>query len=130
MSYDFRSDTVTRPTDQMVRKMSSADVGDDVFGDDPTVKALEDKVADLLQKEAALFVVSGTMSNLLAMRLHLGPLDEVLCDHRAHIQQWEVGNVAAITGASTVPAVPEPNERFLSARSVAALLASPAHLAR
>ena len=75
--------------------MLKAPTGDDVFGDDPTVLALESETAALLGKEAALFVASGTMSNLLAMRLHVGPLAEVLCDHRAHVHQWEVGGIHA-----------------------------------
>ena len=83
--FDFRSDTVTRPTPAMLQAMLNARVGDDVFGDDPTVQQLEEEVADLLGKEAAIFVASGTMSNQLAMRVHVGPLDEVMCDHRAHI---------------------------------------------
>ena len=97
--YDFRSDTVTRPTAAMLQAMLKAPTGDDVFGDDPTVLALESETAALLGKEAALFVASGTMSNLLAMRLHVGPLAEVLCDHRAHVHQWEVGGIHA-TGAA------------------------------
>ena len=117
--YDFRSDTVTRPTAAMLQAMLKAPTGDDVFGDDPTVLALESETAALLGKEAALFVASGTMSNLLAMRLHVGPLAEVLCDHRAHVHQWEVGGIHA-TGAAVAAVAPEPGERFLTAASVAA----------
>ena len=76
--WDFRSDTVTRPTPAMMEAMTQATVGDAVFGEDPTVNALEAEVASLLGKDDALFVPSGTMSNQLALRVHLGPLDEVL----------------------------------------------------
>ena len=117
--YDFRSDTVTRPTAAMLQAMLKAPTGDDVFGDDPTVLALESEPAALLGTEAALCVAAGTMSNLLAMRLHVGPLAEVLCDHRAHVHQWEVGGIHA-TGAAVAAVAPEPGERFLTAASVAA----------
>ena len=116
---DFRSDTVTRPTPEMLHAMSSARVGDDVFGDDPTVARLEEEVASLLGKEAAVFVASGTMSNQIAMKLHVGALDEVLCDHRAHIHAWEVGAVHA-SGAAVAPIIPEPGEKFLTAEAVQA----------
>ena len=75
---DFRSDTVTKPTPQMRSAMAGAEVGDDVFGDDPTVIRLQEKVAEMLGKEAALYVPSGTMSNLTAVRLHAKPGDELL----------------------------------------------------
>ena len=78
--YDFRSDTVTKPTAEMLQAMVSAPVGDAVFGDDPTVQRLEEVTAAELGKEDGLFVTTGTLSNQLAMRLHVGPLDEVLCD--------------------------------------------------
>ena len=101
--YDFRSDTVTRPTAAMLRAMADAPTGDDVFGEDPTVSRLEEETASLLGAEAGLFVASGTMSNQLALRTHVGPLDEVLCDHRAHIHTWEVGGIHALCGASVAP---------------------------
>ena len=116
---DFRSDTVTRPTPEMMQAMASARLGDDVFGDDPTILALEEEAAALLGKEAALFVVTGTMSNQLAMRVHLGPLTEVLCDHRAHIHVWEVGAIHA-TGAAVATVIPEAGEGFLTAAAVEA----------
>lgn len=113
---DFRSDTVTRPTPDMLQAMASAPVGDDVFGDDPTVAALEAETARMLGKEAAVFVTSGTLSNSLALRTHVGPLQEVLCDHRAHIHTWEVGGIHA-SGAAVVAAVPA-YPGFLSAADV------------
>jgi hypothetical protein len=100
--FDFRSDTVTRPTPAMLQAMMHARVGDDVFGDDPTVHQLEEEVAGLLGKEAAMFVASGTMSNQLAMRVHVGPLDEVMCDHRAHIvRQAPLPNTARHTAVTS-----------------------------
>ena len=80
---DLRSDTVTRPTDAMRRAMAEAEVGDDVFGDDPTVIALEERAAELLGKEAGLFVASGTMGNLVAQMAHLGRGQEVIAGARA-----------------------------------------------
>ena len=82
--FDFRSDTVTRPTPAMLQAMAAAHVGDDVFGDDPTVKRLEETTADLLGKEAGLFVTTGTLSNQLAMRVHVG-------EQRAYVAQFGRG---------------------------------------
>ena len=96
---DFRSDTVTRPTPAMRAAMAAADVGDDVFGEDPTVNRLQERVADLLGKEAALFVPSGTMSNLIGVSLHCRPGDEVICEAGCHIVQYEQGGYARIAGA-------------------------------
>ena len=79
---DFRSDTVTKPTPAMRRAMAEAEVGDDVYGEDPTVKALEARTAELLGKEAALFVPSGTMANQIAVGVNTQPGDELLCARR------------------------------------------------
>jgi threonine aldolase len=97
---DLRSDTVTKPTAAMRAAMAAAEVGDDVFGDDPTVNRLEERVAALLGKEAALFVPSGTMSNQIAVRLHTVPGDELLCDANCHIYNYEVGGPAALSGVT------------------------------
>lgn len=97
---DLRSDTVTRPTPGMRAAMAAAEVGDDVFGEDPTVIRLEECVARLLGKEAALFVTSGTMSNQLAVRVHTQPGDELLCDLNCHIFQYEAGGPAALSGVT------------------------------
>jgi len=97
---DLRSDTVTRPTPAMRRAMAEADVGDDVFGDDPTVKALEERTAALLDKEAAVFVPSGTMANQIAVGVHAGPGDEVLCSATSHVYVWEAGGIARLSGAT------------------------------
>ena len=95
---DLRSDTITQPTPAMREAMARAEVGDDVFGDDPTVKQLEARVAGLLGKEAALFVPSGTMSNQIALRTHTEPGDEVLVDANAHLYYYESGAPAALAG--------------------------------
>ena len=86
---DFRSDTVTHPTDAMRRAMASAEVGDDVYSEDPTVAALEEQVAGLLGKDAALFTPSGTMANQIAMGVHTNPGDEVVCVDTAHVRNYD-----------------------------------------
>ncbi|MCB1149953.1 aminotransferase class I/II-fold pyridoxal phosphate-dependent enzyme, partial [bacterium] len=98
MAYDFRSDTVTRPDEAMRRAMAAAEVGDDVFGDDPTVIRLQERVAELLGKEAALFVPSGTMANQVALRVHTRPGDQVICESGCHIYNYEQGGPAALSG--------------------------------
>ncbi|GAC1475729.1 MAG: GntG family PLP-dependent aldolase [Isosphaeraceae bacterium] len=100
---DLRSDTVTRPTPPMREAMALAEVGDDVYGEDPTVKALEARTARLLGKEAALFVPSGTMANQIAIGLHTQPGDELLCDSRAHVYVWEGGGIARLWGVTARP---------------------------
>ena len=95
---DLRSDTVTQPTDGMRAAMAAAEVGDDVYGEDPTVTALEERVAALLGKEAALFTPTGSMANVLAVGLLVPPGQEVLCEARAHIARAELGAHGAITG--------------------------------
>jgi threonine aldolase len=86
---DLRSDTVTRPTPAMREAMMRAEVGDDVFGDDPTVNALQERIAALLGKEAALFVPSGTQSNLVAIMSHCQRGDEYIVGQMAHTYRWE-----------------------------------------
>jgi threonine aldolase len=102
---DFRSDTVTRPTDEMRRAMADAVVGDDVYGEDPTVNALESEAAELLGKEAALFVPSGTMGNQIAINLLSLPASEVVCVESAHVRNYERGAAGFLSGVSfrTVP---------------------------
>jgi len=95
---DLRSDTVTRPTPAMRDAIASAEVGDDVFGDDPTVLALEKYVADLFKKEAALYVPSGTMSNQIALKAHSRRGWELLCDRECHIANYECGGPAVHSG--------------------------------
>ncbi len=98
---DLRSDTVTRPTEGMRAAMAAAPVGDDVYGEDPSVARLERRVATLLGHEAALFCVSGSMANLLALRLLAEPGQEVLCDAQSHIVRAELGSHAAVHGLTT-----------------------------
>jgi threonine aldolase len=102
---DLRSDTVTGPTPGMRAAMAAAEVGDDVFGDDPTVNRLQERVAALLGKEAALFVPSGTMSNQICVRGHTRPGDELLCEARCHIYNSEAGGPAVLSGVTcrTIP---------------------------
>jgi threonine aldolase len=95
---DLRSDTVTRPTPAMREAMARAEVGDDVFGEDPSVRALEEEVAALVGKEAALFVTSGTMGNQLAIAVHTRPGDEVIVGEGAHVVFYESGAGAALSG--------------------------------
>ena len=97
---DMRSDTVTQPTAAMRTVMESAEVGDDVLGDDATVQALQNRLADMLGKEAALFVPSGTMSNAVAIRAHTSPGDEIITETTSHIYQYEGGGYAALSGCS------------------------------
>ena len=91
---DFRSDTVTKPTVGMLDAMMGAKVGDDVFGEDPTVNALEEKIAHIFNMEAALFCPSGTMTNQIAIKCFTNPMDEVICDQTAHVYRYEGGGIA------------------------------------
>jgi threonine aldolase len=100
MMINLISDTVTKPTAGMLDAMFSAQVGDDVFGEDPTVNALEAKAAGMFGKEAALFCPSGTMTNQIAVRVHCRQLDEVICDHFSHVYQYETGGYAANSGVA------------------------------
>lgn len=94
MTIDFRSDTVTKPTPPMLEAMMKAEVGDDVFNEDPTVKKLEEKIAGMFGKEAAIYCPSGTMTNQIALRILTQPQDEVICDKRSHIYLYEGGGIA------------------------------------
>jgi threonine aldolase len=100
---DFRSDTVTKPTKEMRRVMAEAVVGDDVLGDDPTVIALQEKFAQLLGKEAACFVPTGTMANQTAIRAQTEPGDEIICHEGGHIIHYETGSPAALSGCMVRP---------------------------
>ncbi len=95
---DLRSDTVTRPTPEMRAAMAAAEVGDDVYGEDPTVNLLEKRSAEAFGREAALFVPTGTMGNQIGIRLHTEPGQEVICESRAHILDWEMATVAVFSG--------------------------------
>ncbi len=99
MQINLISDTITKPTPAMLAAMFAAEVGDDVFGEDPTVNALQAKAAAMFGKEAALFCPSGTMTNQIAVKCHTQPLDEVLLDHYSHVYQYETGGYAFHSGA-------------------------------
>ncbi len=100
MKINLISDTVTKPTLEMLDTMMSAEVGDDVFKEDPSVNALEDKLARLFAKEAALFFPSGTMANQTAIKLHTNPGDQLICDTYAHIYNYEGGGASFNSGVS------------------------------
>lgn len=100
MIIDFRSDTVTKPSQGMLEAMMKAKVGDDVFGEDPSINELENMTASMFGMEAALFCPSGTMTNQIAIKCHTQPGDEVICDESSHIYQYEGGGIASNSGAS------------------------------
>ena len=97
---DFRSDTVTKPTPAMLEAMFNAEVGDDVFGEDKTINALEEKVAGMFGMEAAVFCPSGTMTNQIAIKCHTQPGDEIICEKLSHVYQYEGGGIAFNSGCS------------------------------
>ena len=97
---DLRSDTITQPTSAMRERMATAEVGDDVLGDDPTVIELQNRIAEIFGKEASLFVPSGTMSNAIAIRAHTNPGDEIVTEATSHIYIYEGGGYAALSGCS------------------------------
>ncbi|MCI0354060.1 MAG: beta-eliminating lyase-related protein, partial [Acidobacteria bacterium] len=100
---DLRSDTVTKPTPEMRRAMAEAEVGDDVYGEDPTVNRLEHRAAEIFGREAAIFVPSGTMGNQIAIKAHTRPGQEVICEERAHILDWEMAMMAHFSGCLARP---------------------------
>jgi len=95
---DLRSDTVTQPTPAMRRAMAEAEVGDDVYGEDPTVNRLQDRAAEIFERPAALFVPTGSMGNLIAIKTWTHHSGEVICEERAHVNQYELSSMAAIAG--------------------------------
>ncbi|HIC88770.1 MAG TPA: low-specificity L-threonine aldolase [Anaerolineae bacterium] len=109
---DLRSDTITRPTPAMRRAMAEAEVGDDVFGEDPTVNRLEAMAAEQLGKEAGLFVASGTMGNLVSLMTHCGRGDEVILGHLSHTFHFEQGGAAAVGGIHSYPVRNLPDGRL------------------
>src|SRR5215470_10236401 len=95
---DLRSDTVTRPTAEMRRAMAEAEVGDDVYGEDPSVNRLEQRSVQIFEREAALFVPTGTMGNQIAIKVHTHHGQEIICEERAHFINLESATVAAFSG--------------------------------
>jgi len=120
---DLRSDTVTKPTKEMLETMFCAEVGDDVFGDDPNVNLLEKKVAEMFGMEAALFCTSGTMTNQLAIRVHCSPGSEVICDRLSHIYLYEGGGIA-LNAFSSVKTI-EGNQGRISAEQIESVINNP-----
>jgi threonine aldolase len=114
---DLRSDTVTRPTPEMREAMAEAEVGDDVYRDDPTVKRLEDLAAEMIGKEASIFVPSGTMGNLLALLVHCQRGDEVIVGNRSHIFLNEAGGMSALGGVQPCP-IPNQSDGTLSLEEI------------
>jgi len=102
---DLRSDTVTRPTPEMRSAMATAEVGDDVYGEDPTVNLLEHRAAEIFAREAGLLVPTGTMGNQIAIRLHTRQGQEIVCESRSHILDWEMATAASFSGCLIRPVV-------------------------
>ena len=127
---DLRSDTVTRPTAAMRQAMAAAEVGDDVFADDPSVNALQDKIAGMLGKEAALFMASGTQSNLVAIMSHCGRGDEYIVGQMAHTYRWEGGGAAVLGSVQPQPLEHEADGSLSVAAIEAAIKPDDAHYAR
>src|ERR1044072_3425040 len=100
---DLRSDTVTKPTPAMRRAMAEAEVGDDVYGEDPTINRLQERAAGIFDKEAALFVPTGSMGNQIAVKLHTRPGMEVVIEERGHIFNYEMAAMSAIAGTLARP---------------------------
>lgn len=127
---DLRSDTVTQPTVAMREAMAQAQVGDDVFGDDPTVNALQDRIAELTGKEAALFMTSGTQSNLAAIMSHCERGDEYIVGQMQHTYRWEAGGAAVLGSVQPQPLEHQPDGTLALADIDAAIKPDDAHFAR
>src|SRR5580692_10454019 len=117
---DLRSDTVTRPTLEMRRAMAEAEVGDDVYGEDPTVNRLERRAAEIFGKEAALFVPTGCMGNLIAIKVWTHHGDEVICEERSHVNLYELASMSAIAGC--MPRVARAEDGILSWKLIEAVI--------
>ena len=100
---DLRSDTVTKPTPEMRRAMSEAEVGDDVYGEDPTINRLEQRAAEIFGREAAIFVPTGSMGNQIAIKIHTRPGQEIICEERGHIFNYEMATLASFSGCLVRP---------------------------
>ena len=130
MTIDLRSDTVTRPTAAMREAMARAEVGDDVFGDDPTVNRLQQRIAEMLGFEAALYVPTGTQSNLVALMTHCGRGDEYLVGQHAHCYRWEAGGAAVLGSIQPQPLPNQPDGTIALADIAAHIKPDDAHFAR
>src|ERR1051326_2117951 len=103
VTIDLRSDTVTKPTPEMRRAMAEAEVGDDVYGEDPTINRLEQRAAEIFGREAAIFVPTGSMGNSIAIRIHTRHGQEVICEERGHIFNYEMATMAQFSGCLARP---------------------------
>jgi threonine aldolase len=117
---DLRSDTVTRPTVEMFQAMAAAEVGDDVYGEDPTVNRLESRAAEIFGKEAALFVPTGCMGNLIAIKVLTHHGDEVICDERSHVNLYELASMSAIAGC--MPRIARGEDGILTWQDIEAVI--------
>src|SRR5258708_27814821 len=117
---DLRSDRVTRPTAEMRRAMAEAEVGDDVYGEDPTVNRLEKRAAEIFGKEAALFVPTGGMGNLICIKVWTHHGDEVICEERSHVNLYELASMSAIAGC--MPRVARGEDGVLSWKQIEAVI--------
>ena len=117
---DLRSDTVTRPTPEMRRAMADAEVGDDVYGEDPTINRLELRAAEIFGKEASLFVPSGTMGNLISIKVWTHHGDEVICDERGHVNLYELASMSAIAGC--MPRIARGDDGILTWKQIEAVI--------
>ena len=117
---DLRSDTVTKPTAEMRQAMAAAEVGDDVYGEDPTVNRLEARAAEIFGKEAALFVPTGCMGNLIAIKVHTHHGDEVICDERSHVNLYELASMSAIAGC--MPRIARGEDGILAWQQIEAVI--------
>src|SRR5256885_6337155 len=117
---DLRSDTVTRPTPEMRRAMAEAEVGDDVYGEDPTVNRLEKRAAEIFGKEAALFVPTGCMGNLIAIKVWTHHGNEVICEERSHVNLYELASMSAIAGC--MPRVARGEDGILTWKEIEAVI--------
>ena len=130
IQHDFRSDTVTRPSPAMRAAMASAEVGDDVYRDDPTVTKLEAVMAELFGKEAAVFLTSGTQSNLVALMAHCERGDEYIVGQQAHCYRWEAGGAAVLGSIQPQPLNNQPDGSLLLADIEDAIKPDDSHYAR
>ena len=121
---DLRSDTVTKPSDAMRRAMAAAEVGDDVYGEDPTINRLQERAAEIFEKEAALFVPSGTMGNQIAVKVHTKPGQEIVIEERGHVLNYELGASAVFSGVTIRPVKSVDGSGMLTWAEIAAVLST------
>ena len=121
---DLRSDTVTKPSDAMRRAMAAAEVGDDVYGEDPTINRLQERAAEIFEKEASLFVPSGTMGNQIAVKVHTKPGQEIVIEERGHILNYELGGSAILSGVTIRPVKSVDGSGMLTWAEISAVLST------